>query len=268
MRSLLRVGLSLLVLAFVLIGLSYSVLRAQGVSTPAEGRALASETRSVDGAIRIVELSGPIDLTLRHGAKPSLLVRGEQRLLGNIETVQDGELLHIGTRGIVLRHRRPLEVELVLPALTRISVSGSGKSSVNGFSGERIEVQLDGSGRVRFNGRFKDVTAALHGSGDLDLNAGASIDRVQAELMGSGDLKVVGTARELHADVTGSGDFDARHLRADTVSLKKIGSGNSDVHARNAVSASLSGSGDVTVHGKPDQRAVSRSGSGDIRFDD
>ena len=70
MRSLLRVGLSLLVLAFVLIGLSYSVLRAQGVSTPAEGRALASETRTVDAAIRVVELSGPIDLTLRHGARP------------------------------------------------------------------------------------------------------------------------------------------------------------------------------------------------------
>ncbi|MET0980830.1 MAG: DUF2807 domain-containing protein, partial [Telluria sp.] len=115
MRSLLKIGLGLLALAFVLIGLSYGALRAQGGSARFDGRIVDEETRTVTREVRAVELSGPIDLTLRYGAQPMLTVRGEQRLLANVETRQDGRVLHIGTRGIVLRHRQPLEVELTLP---------------------------------------------------------------------------------------------------------------------------------------------------------
>ena len=55
MRALLKVGFSLLLLAFVLIGLSYDMLRANGVASAAEGRQVASETREVpDGKYTLV----------------------------------------------------------------------------------------------------------------------------------------------------------------------------------------------------------------------
>jgi hypothetical protein len=269
MRALMKVGFSLLMLAFVLIGVSYGMLRAQGVDRPthAEGRAVASETRSVANNVTTVELSGPINLTLRQAMTASLEVRAEQRMLGNVETSSEGETLHIGTRGIVLRHREPLQVTLSLPSLAELRVDGSGDSTVSGFSGERIEVQLDGSGRVKFNGRFRQVSTGLHGSGEIEMNSGSS-DKVEAEVMGSGSMTLVGSARELRTESTGSGELDARHLRADTVSVKQQGSGNTRVHARQSVAVALSGSGDVDVYGNPNQRSVSRTGSGDARFGD
>jgi hypothetical protein len=69
MRSLLRTGFGLLILAFVLIGLSYGMLRAQGGTARSDHirtRIVGDETRPVTRQVRAVELSGPIDLTLRY----------------------------------------------------------------------------------------------------------------------------------------------------------------------------------------------------------
>lgn len=266
MRSLMRVGFALLVLAAVLVALSYSMLRANGSTTITERRSVAQDTRSVPAGVESVELDGPIDLNLRYGATPALQVSGEQRMLGNVEVTGDGKVLRIGIRGMVLRHREPLVVDLTLPTLNSVRIDGSGDSSINGFSGDEIAVQLNGSGSVRFNGRFRSATVGLSGSGDLDVNGGAAMDRIETRLMGSGRITVVGTARELDASTTGSGHLDAEHLRADEVTVSQSGSGDSSVQARSKVKVSLSGSGDVEVYGNPGERSVSRAGSGSVSY--
>jgi len=269
MRTLVKVGVSLLLLAFVLIGLSYSVLRAQGVSDPssAAGRAVRGEKRELGRDIGEVELNGPIDLTMRQGATPSLRVQGEQRLLANIETRQDGDTLHIGPTGMIFHHRQPLQVELVLPTLRRLDVHGSGDSTVNGFSGGHFELNLDGSGNVTFSGRFKTIESALHGSGNLHLNLnGSNTERVDLDMVGSGEMTVSGATRMLGANMNGSGDLDAEHLAADKIDLSVLGSGSANVFARTAADLTLRGSGDIQVYGNPSERRFNRSGSGEVKW--
>lgn len=269
MRALLKVGFALLMLAFLLIGVSYSMLRAQvpsgGVAPSA--RLLANETRPLDRAPTAVELSGPFNLVLRQGPTPSLEVRGEQRVLANVDTAIDGDTLRIVPRGILLRHRQPIEVRVTLPALATLHVNGSGEHTVSGFAGERLDLSMDGTGSMRFNGRYRIVQAAVHGSGDLELTAG-NCEAVNAQLAGSGSLTLVGATRSLHADVQGSGQLDARHLRADVAKLTHQGSGSSTIHARRQVDVELTGSGNVDVVGNPDRRTVNRNGSGRIEFND
>lgn len=269
MRALIKTGFALLVLAVLLIGASWSVLRAQGTSGVASpgSRLLATEKRTLGASVSEVELSGPINLVLRQGTSASLEVRGEQRLLANVDTAVDGGILHIGPRGILLRHRQPIEVTLVLPTLDGLTLSGSGQHNVSGFSGERIEVKVKGASNLRFNGRYREIDATLHGTGEVELTGG-NAEKVMAELQGSGRMTLVGGARELHAEVAGSGELDARHLRADMVTLTHQGSGSSDVYARKQVHAEMTGSGSVTVHGNPDKREVIRNGSGSISFQD
>jgi len=268
MRSLMKVGFSLMLLAAVLVALSYSMLKASGTVSAAEGRAVAQDTRPVPAGVEIVEVDGPINLNLRYGATPLLRVSGEQRMLGNVEVTGDGKVLRIGIRGMVLRHREPLVVELVLPVLTSVTIEGSGDSTINGFSGDAIAVQLNGSGSVRFNGRYRDATVGLTGSGDLDVNGGAAMDRMETRLMGSGSITVSGTTRALEADTTGSGRLDAEHLRASDVTLSQTGSGDSAVQARDNIRITLSGSGDVEVYGNPAERSTSRTGSGSVTYEE
>jgi hypothetical protein len=271
MRTLFKVGMSLLVLAFLLIGLSYSMLRAQGINNPAASvnRELASETRTVGADIQQIDLDGPIDLTLRQGATASLQVKGEQRLLANIET-SSGEgdgTLHIGTTGMLLHHRQPLQVVLVLPSLRELHIRGSGDSTVNGFSGDGVSVQMEGTGSLKFNGRFRQVDASVRGSGDLEMNGGTS-GKVEVQVEGSGRLTVVGSAIELHAILAGSGNLNARHLRADVVDLSLMGSGDAEVTATKRFTTTVRGSGDVVVYGNPSDRNVSVNGSADVSYRD
>lgn len=268
MRSLLKAGLGLLLLAFVLIALFYGMLRAQGTTRPSnpEGRMVASETRKVAGGVTTINLGGPIDMTLRQGAVPSLTVRGEQRLLGNVETISEGTTLNIDTKGMLLHHKQPLQVVLVLPALDSVRIRGSGDSTVNGFSGEKLELQLHGSGNVKFNGRYREIEAGLQGSGDIELNGGNS-DKVDVNVVGSGSMTVVGAAKAFKVVQMGSGDLDAEHLSADDVTIELMGSGSAVVQARKNASVNLRGSGDITVHGNPDERNVTRNGSGDVSFE-
>ncbi|WP_332875770.1 GIN domain-containing protein [Massilia sp. S19_KUP03_FR1] len=269
MRSLFKVAFSLLILALILIGVSYSMLRAEGVQTGsrAERRALASETRVLARGIEVVELSGPIDLTLRYGTTASLTVKGEERLLPNIDSFQHENVLHIGTKGMVLRHRQPLQAVLVLPALSRLIVDGSGDSVISGLSGDAISLMASGSGSVRFNGRYQRVDAALRGSGDLELNIGNS-DDVTLLQESSGNITALGSTHKLAIKKEGSGELDARHLRADAVTLRQTGSGDSVILARETVAIDMSGSGDVRVRGGPRVQSVARTGSGDVTFRD
>lgn len=267
MRTLFKIGTGLLLLACLLIALTFSMLRAQGVNTRshAEGRELASETRPVSAAATQIDLSGAIDMTLRQGAVPSMTVRGEQRLLANVDTVQDGDTLQIGVKGMLLHKRQPLQVIVVLPAIDTLRIRGSGDSTVNGFSGERMDIQLSGTGNVKFNGRYKDIHARLRGSGEMEMNGGAS-DTVEVALAGSGQMTVVGSCKQFTAEQTGSGELDAEYLAAKMVSVVLQGSGTSVVRALESAEVTMRGSGDVSVLGNPGQRVVSRTGSGDVNF--
>ena len=268
MRSLMKIATSMLLLSFLLIGISYSMLKTYGSANPSSGagRMLASETRKLDPGVTIVELNGPIDLTLSQGQTTSLKVRGEQRLLTNVETMQEGDTLHIGTKGMLLMHRKPLQVYLTLPSLSQLTVNGSGDTKVNGFSGEKFDLQLHGAGNVTFNGRYRQLAAGVHGSGDLNLNTGNS-EHVDLEMVGSGQITSSGSCKTLTAELNGSGGLDAEHLASDKVTVNLKGSGTTNVFAKQSADLVLRGSGDIRVFGNPDNRNVSRTGSGEVTWD-
>lgn len=266
-RSLLKIGLGMALVAVLLTGVSYSMLRAQGAANPTSvaGRAARTELRHVDATVSSVEVVGPINLRLKQGVVPSLKVRGEQRLLGNIATEQDGPTLRIGSKGLLLHPRRPIEIELVLPSLNELVINGSGDSAADGFSGEHLSVELQGSGHLTFNGRYKNVEAGVHGSGGLNLNTGHG-DTVQLEMAGPGAIKSSGNCKELTAELTGSGKLDAQHLASDKVTVVSQGSGSTDVFARKSADLTVGGSGDIKVYGNPADRNVSRNGSGGVSW--
>ena len=270
MRTLLKIGFGLLVLAVLMIGLLFSMLRAKGTTNHSnhERHAVSSETRTVSADVTEIDLSGPIDLTLRQGAIASMKVSGEKRFLENVDTTQTGKVLHIGPRGMLLHHKRPLQVTLTLPSIEKLKLRGSGDSTINGFSGDKVDVQLSGSGNVKFNGRYKEVLASVSGSGDMEMNGGDRSDKVEVALAGSGQMTVVGQCKNFKADIPGSGDLDAEHLAAQIAAVHLSGSGTSVVQALRTAEVNLKGSGDVSVLGNPNERSVNKTGAGDVTFRD
>jgi hypothetical protein len=267
MRGLLKLGFGLLVLAFCLIGVAYSMLRTHGVTTPLtrENRELVTDARNVGKDVKSVDLAGPIELHVRQGTIPSLVIKAERRLLGNVDTEVMGDNIHIGTSGMLLHHRQPIRVELVLPSLENVTLRGSGESKVEGFSGENLQIDMQGSGEVKFTGRYKEIIASNHGSGEVYIDTD-NAERIILQQSGSGTITVAGSTREIHVEQSSSGTIDGEHMTAETASADLKGSGTASVHASETAIAAIRGSGEITVYGNPTNRTVTKTGSGDVIF--
>lgn len=270
MRTLLKIGFGMVVLAIVLVATAAGVLSSQGgtgehMTGPTGSRAMKSETRKIDSTAVIIDSSGPVDLVIKQGSAPSMVVYAEERLLPRIKTVQEGNTLSIDFKDTMFHMNHPMRVELTLPALQQLSMHGSGDGRINGFSGDKMVLTLRGSGDVNFDGHFQHVTASVMGSGDLALDVGDGAD-ADLSLMGSGSIAASGQNKSLTVHMLGSGDLDAGKLRSDNLTLDLMGSGDSSVYAKQSAVINLHGSGDVDVHGNPTHREVNRAGSGEVNW--
>jgi len=267
MQTLLKIGLGMVVLAVILVGTTFGVLRAQDIGgTVRDGsRAMKNDTRTVGAEASTIVLNGPIDLMVKQGATPSMVAIGEERLLPHLQTAQEGSTLTIALKESLFHLNRPLRVELTLPTLQQLTVHGSGDSVVSGFSGDQLVLAMHGSGDVRFDGAYRHVHANLSGSGDLDLTL-ANSDDLDLSMLGSGSVTASGRSKALAAHLKGSGDLAARKMQVDAVEIEVMGSGDADVFAKQSAILDVKGSGDIDVHGNPQHRQVSRMGSGEVSW--
>ncbi len=184
---------------------------------------LQTETRDVDNFKR-VKLKGSFDVFITVGKKQSVTVTFDDNLLELVETEVQGKTLILDTEGN-FRSKRSCKIEITVPELEYVKLSGSGDIIIEELDEDFFEYQLSGSGDISAEGRVKDL--------------------------------------ELH--LSGSGDIDTRNLIADDVYAKISGSGGIKVYAKNSLDGKVSGSGDIVYYGNPKHVNNKVSGSGSIR---
>jgi hypothetical protein len=182
----------------------------------------ATETREL-AAFDGVELAGSNVVTIRVGPPQTVVVHADDNLLPLVTTEVSGGSLVIGTTGSVAT-RSPMSVDVTVPSLESLTLSGSGIVAVEGIGADRFVVTLPGSGVLRATGQARRLDVSLGGSGDAQLE----------QLV----------AREVHAAVDGSGRIA--------------------VHATNTLDASVAGSGAIMYIGDPVRVTTSVTGSGAI----
>ena len=167
----------------------------QGTGVPAtQSRALPTFGR--------LDLAGSNNVAVAVGGRQSVVVHGDSNLLRYVTTRVVAGTLVIGTTGSFTT-RSPMSVEVSVPSLAAVTLSGSGKISVNGIDAPRLTVTLPGSGAIYAGGTVTNLRVTLGGSGLAQLQNLAARD-ARAVVAGSGLIRVTATA-SLNAAVTGSG---------------------------------------------------------------
>jgi len=184
---------------------------------------MVTETRELDSFEKI-ELSGAFDLSITVGEKQEVKLTFDDNLIDLIRTKIRGRTLKIDSRKSY-SSRHSCLVEINVPTIERVSLSGSGDVEV---------VNLDG-------GVF---SCSISGSGDMELD---------------------GEVDELEIRISGSGDIDARQLIAGDAEVIISGSGSIKVHAKENLECRVSGSGDIYYYGDPEHISTHVSGSGSIK---
>ena len=238
------------------------------------GRAAAaddtSETRTVNIDARVVrvKIDGVVDVKLRQGPVPSLRITGDRRTMERLTYAQSGDTLHLETEGgrsIKINSSTGARAEMVLPNLRQVVMEGMGATDISGFSGQELELVLDGAGSMKATVDYKTVRARLGGVGKMNLWISEN-ERVDIDLGGAGNIVLGGSGKLLKADLGGIGGLNAQKFTAESIDLDLSGLGNATVTATANAKLDLSGLGSATVYGKPVNRDVSVDGLGKVNW--
>jgi hypothetical protein len=184
-----------------------------------------TESRAV-GSFSKIDLSGSPEVRVAVGSDTSVAVTADDNILPIIETKVEGDTLRINSKQSYSTSLG-VKVNITVPSLNGVSISGSGDIKVTGLKAGDMDVSVTGSGNLTLSGGVDGLHARIVGSGDLRAGELAA-KRVRVAVTGSGDAAVRAT-EELDASVTGSGDvryFGHPHQ----VRRSVTGSGNIDSH--------------------------------------
>ena len=131
------------------------------------------------------------------------MVSADDNLIDDVTTrVERGKLVVSTTSGSFTTNV-PMKVDVTVPALDAVTLSGSGIVTAEGIDAKRLTVALPGSGILRASGAATALVVDHSGSGDAQLEGLVASD-VHAVLGGSGRI-VVNVTKSLDATVSGSG---------------------------------------------------------------
>ncbi len=243
-----------------------------------EGNGVASRDQRTVGAQGRLEIGGAMQVEVRVGQAPSLLVEADSNLLPYIRTEARGNTLLI-TSDRHLRSKTPVRVVYTTPRLTEVQAGGAGKVVVVDLAGAPLDVRKSGSGQIRLEGRVDSLSARVSGSGTLDAGALHSAsadlsvsgsgrmnvgdvqgDYARVQVSGSGVLQAAGRVRSLNARVSGSGSVDLAALSTHEADLASSGSGGIRATVKQSLVAHGGGSGGIRVYGQPLQSSITGKG--------
>lgn len=167
-----------------------------------QGSGVAATQPRVLPRFSSLDLTGSNKVTVDVGGRQSVVIHGDSNLIRDVTTRVVAGNLVIGTTGSFTA-RSPMSVDVSLPALAAVKLSGNGEISVNGIDGPRLIVTLSGSGALYASGTTSQLDVTLSGSGLAQLDNLVARD-VRAVVSGSGLIRVAATER-LNAAVPGTG---------------------------------------------------------------
>jgi hypothetical protein len=162
----------------------------------------ATQARDVD-AFHGLELAGSNNVVVRVGEKQSVVVHADDNLLDRVTTDVRSERLVVANTPGSFRTNGPMSVEVGVPTLDTLTLTGSGNVVVHGVSTERLMVTLPGSGTLTGDGTATRLDITVDGSGVVQFTRLVAAD-VGAVVNGSGSIFVTAT-KSLNASVPGSG---------------------------------------------------------------
>lgn len=230
-----------------------------------------------------IENNCSADIMITQGSEYKIQVTTSEKYIDKVQTNIVANTLVVDVKGNIY-NTDILLVEVTVIDLNEVVLHGSGNVIIKDIlNSQNFILESHGSGDFRGDFNVKDMEISMHGSGDVEIsgvNGDFSVTQMgsgdfEAESLhlgsaifkmnGSGEMEISGTAAMMELSQNGSGDFDGRSLQVQTAKIRKTSSGDADVFVTENIKASVSGSGDLTIKGRPEITDFSSSGSGDIR---
>lgn len=182
-----------------------------------------------------IDLAFVSNVNINQGASRKIEAIGHSNIIEKITTSVSDDVWKIDLESGCYEDYE-LSVEITIPNINSLVLSGSGNLIVNGFSNQsgKLNLALSGSGNISLNEfvGVSEIDASISGSGNITLNKNTNIET-------------------LNVDNAGSGKFSGFELKSNCCTVSSSGSGQSEVTAQNTLDVTISGSGNVAYKGSP-----------------
>ena len=173
-----------------------------------------------------IEIDANVALEVRRAPVQSVRIATETDHFASLDVASSDGTLTIRHLKKHRTRQRHTSVEIELPKLTALRISGVVRGDVSDLDSDDFDLDFEGVGELRLSGRCGDADYNVSGVGDVDLS-----------------------------------DFRCQNVRADV-----SGVGDLELYAGETIDLQASGIGSVTVHGHPQVLSLSESGIGDVDF--
>lgn len=180
-----------------------------------------------------IEASYTFKVDIRQGREFEVVVRADDNLVDYLDVRQDGRTLKLQLNpeyNYDIQGAK-LEVEITMPILARLELSGASSATVTGFEMERVlSLRLSGASSV---------------VGEL------AVDEARFELSGASSVRLAGSARSLDLDASGSSRVNLDGFFVERVDLRASGASVVQVFATEHLDVDASGGSQVFYEGDP-----------------
>lgn len=209
----------------------------------------SSDTAVIDGSSNVINKDREVEsfskinlkgigvLVLKQGDAEKITVETDDNLQKYIKTEVKGDTLEISVkdengRDVKIDPSKKIYYYITVNKLDSLTLSGAGK------------VQSDNQLKQR------EFDLKLSGAGEIDLNFRGN--KLKVDVNGSGLVAIKGHVDYLAVDLSGAGAFSGFDLISQKTDVKVSGAGNVEVHASKKLDVKISGMGSVTYKGKPE----------------
>lgn len=183
-----------------------------------------------------VQVDGPFQVIVTTGLASGASAEGSAESIERISVEVLGSTLRVranrsGWGGYPGERAGPVRIALTTRELRAAAVVGSASLDVDRAKGLRVDLSVNGSGRLAV--------------------AGVDSDNLVVGLLGGGRITLAGRTKQLKATIQGSGDLAAAGLSADDAQISSDTAGTVTVAVARTVKLRSTGSGDVEIIGTP-----------------
>jgi hypothetical protein len=193
------------------------------LSDMARADAGASETRSV-GTFKAIDVAGTLEVEVVIGKTAKVEVKGTANELKRVTTTVKNGVLVIGTDMKGAPRSVDLEVQITVPALDAITLSGTAEVDVKGLAASAFTATVSGTGELELAGKATALTLNIPGTAQIEAT-GLQATSATVDIAGTGNVEL-SVSDKLAVAIAGTGNVEAKGNPK--VTKKITGTGNVD----------------------------------------
>jgi len=195
-----------------------------------------------------VEVGGAYHVRLTKGDNYQVRARGDEEGIKNLKATKNGSTVEFRSDenfwDFTKNNRETVLIEVTMPHLKNVDLSGAVKSDISGFEEDKCEISQ---------------------SGAVQTNIGLNASRLTLDLSGAAKTTIAGRTDELQLTASGACNVQAGNLRAKVADVNLSGASKANIFVTEKLTADASGVSNIKYRGNPTNVTTDVSGASKVQ---